>query len=131
MLISKVALIWLGIAVLAVANGFIREFIVAPKFGMQIALPLSGVTLSILVFIAAFYAFGFFGVRNRSTCLLIGAQWVLMTLAFEFLFGHYVAGKPWSVLVQNFNILKGDLFTLVLIVTFLSPYLVGRIRGAF
>ena len=59
----------------------------------------------------------------------IGLQWVVMTLLFEFIFGHYVTGKSWSALFQVFNIMQGDLFILILLVTLISPYLAAKIRG--
>jgi hypothetical protein len=128
-LIIKAALIWLGIACLAVGNGLVRENIIAPKLGASVALPLSGLMLSITVFAVTYFSFGFIGIRKPSTYFLIGAQWVLMTLAFELLFGHFVSGKSWSALFQTFNVAKGDLFTLVLVVSFLSPYAVAKIKG--
>jgi hypothetical protein len=52
-----------------------------------------------------------------------------MTLLFEFLFGHYVASKSWQDLLQVFNVLKGDLFLVVLVVSLFAPCLAARKRG--
>ena len=123
----KAALVWLGIACLAVANGVLREKLMVPQWGRHIALPLSGITLCMLVFLAAWFCRGFIGAKTGTVQWLVGVQWVLMTLAFEFLFGHYVAGKSWAVLLQSFNIATGDLFSLVLVVSLLSPRLAARI----
>ena len=123
----KAALIWLGIACLAVINGVLRENLMVPLWGRQIALPLSGVTLCLLVFLSAWFSRGFIGAKTGVARLLVGIQWVLMTLAFEFLFGHYAVGKSWAILLQSFNIATGDLFSLVLVVSLLSPWLAARI----
>lgn len=125
----KAVLIWLVIAALAVANGIAREKLLVPMLGKDFALPLSGITLSCIVFIVTWLMFGLIGAKSPRTCFWIGGQWVLMTLAFEFLFGHFVVGKPWSVLLQNFNVATGDLFVLVLLVSFLAPYWVARLKG--
>lgn len=125
----KVALVWFGISILAVVNGTLRQFVLVPHLGMGIALPLSGLILAFLILLVTYLTSGFLGVHTTSTYLLIGTQWVVMTLAFEFLFGHYVVGKSWPELLQGFNILKGDLFSLVVLVTFWAPYLVGKIRN--
>lgn len=111
------------------ANGTFRQYVLVPNLGMAVALPLSGLTLSLLVLVMTYLCTGFLGVESRSACFLVGAQWVLMTLAFEFLFGHFAVGKPWSELLQTFNILKGDLFSLVLLVTFFAPYLMAKAKG--
>jgi len=61
--------------------------------------------------------------------LLIGALWLTLTVAFEFGFGHYVMGHSWRYLLADYNILKGRLWSLVLLVTFVSPlfwrYIIG------
>ncbi len=51
---------------------------------------------------------------------------MVMTLIFEFLFGHYVAGKSWSSILLVFNIMNGDLFVIVLVVSLITPLLVAK-----
>lgn len=126
--IPKAALVWLGIACLAIVNGVVRENILVPVLGMPVALPLSGVTLSLLVFLMSWFTFDFFGKQTRAVYFLIGIQWVLMTLVFEFVFGHYVAGKPWPVILEIFDIAGGNLMPLVLLVSLLAPYWVARLK---
>lgn len=125
----KAILIWLAIALLAIANGVLRDLMFTPLIGRNIALPLSGLSLSIIVLVVTYFGLGFIGKLTEKTCWLIGLQWVLMTLAFEFLFGHYVAGKSWAELLQTFNILQGDLFLLVLLVSLVSPRLLAKYKG--
>ena len=125
----KAVVVWVGIACLAVVNGLIREKIIAPVLGVNIALPVSGFMLSVIVFVVTYLSFGLIKADSQKACILIGILWVMMTLCFEFIFGHFVANKSWSVLLQNFNITNGDLFILVLLVTLISPYAVARMKG--
>lgn len=55
------------------------------------------------------------------------SRWEL-TLGFEFGAGRY-AGKPWSVILADYDVMRGRLWVLVPIITFLAPYWVGRARG--
>lgn len=128
-IVIKAGLIWFCIVCLAIVNGLIREFLFVPLFGASAALPLSGLSLGVIIFAVAFMAIGFIGASSKKSCYLVGTQWVLMTLAFEFLFGHFVAGKSWQELMQVFNLARGDLFLLVLLTSFLSPHIVARIKG--
>lgn len=128
-LISKVAAIWLLIALLAIANGILREKLMAPLFGVNAAVPLSGITLALIVFAVTYLTFPVIGIQNAAAYLLIGAQWLLMTLFFEFILGHYVIGQSWNELFQVFNLLKGNLFIFVLISSLFSPYIVARLKG--
>ena len=125
----KATLIWLVIAVLAIANGTLREFVLAPVIGHAWALPLSGISLSLIVLLVTHLAFSFLGAHTPAARWLVGVQWVLMTLLLEFGFGHYVAGKSWAELLRSLNVLTGDLFLLVLLVSLLAPSLVARMKN--
>jgi hypothetical protein len=127
-LFLKAAVIWFIIAIFAVINGIFRESIITPYFGEAVALPTSGITLSIIIFTITYYSFKLFDKNKYRTYLYIGIQWVTMTLIFEFVFGHYVIGKSWSELLHVFNILEGNLFIIALLASFFSPLLVARIK---
>ena len=128
-LLVKAGLVWVVIAALAIFNGVLRESLFVPQWGRGLALPLSGLSLCAIVFSVTYLSFSFLGERTANTYLLIGLEWVIITLAFEFLFGHWVAGKAWNEILQTFNILKGDLFILVLLTSLLSPVLVAKMKG--
>ncbi len=124
----KASVIWVVIALLAIANGLVRETLLVSTLGPSIALPVSGMLLSFIVFIVTYLSFPLFAKNKSLTYFLIGLQWVFMTLLFEFLFGHYVVGRSWSDIIQVFNIMKGNLFIIVLIVSLFSPLLVAKIK---
>jgi len=60
---------------------------------------------------------------------LIGIIWLVLTLAFEFGVGHFVMKKSWNTLLEDYNILKGRTWVLVLVVTLCGPYLAGSMIG--
>jgi len=125
----KASLIWLLIAVCAVINGVVRESLLAPSLGSDIALPISGITLSLIILVVTYLTFNFLQLAIRAQCFKVGAQWFAMTLLFEFGFGHYVAGKPWYEIFQVFNVMAGDLFLLVLVTCLFAPLLVSKIKA--
>lgn len=61
----------------------------------------------------------------------VAVLWVSMTVAFEFGFGHFVAGRPWAVLLADYNILQGRIWVLVPVTVASAPYLTARLRGLF
>ena len=128
-MLFKAIAIWLAIVFAAILNGIFREKLLVPVTGPALALPLSGVLLSVLVFLVALMLVPFIGSSDRNIYIGIGFLWVVLTLVFEFLFGHFVAGKSWREIFQVFNVRKGDLFVVVLIVTAISPWLAARVRG--
>jgi len=129
-ILVKATLIWTIIAALAIANGALREQVLVPAIGARIALPVSGILLSVVVFLVTWCCYRLIAGRRKLTYLLIGLQWVLMTLSFEFVSGHFVAGKPWPEIFRVFNLMQGDLFIVVLAVSLVSPLLVAKIRDA-
>jgi hypothetical protein len=85
--------------------------------------------LSVIVFLIAFITTPWFGSPESKLYKIIGIAWFALTLAFEFLFGHFVAGKPWHEIAQVFDVRKGDLFILALFGTLIAPWLSAKVRG--
>lgn len=128
-LVIRASLIWLLIAVLAIVNGIFRESLLVPLIGHSAALPVSGISLSSIIFIVTYFVFPMFGKRSFQTYFFIGLQWVLMTLIFELVFGHYIIGKPWPVIFEVFNVYQGNLFVIVLLTSLFSPFIVAKIKS--
>ena len=123
--------VWLVILVAAMLNGAFREKVLVSVTGANVALPLSGILLAVLVFAVTLALVSFIGSTESNVYILVGLLWVMLTLSFEIFFGHYVEGKSWGKIIMVFNIQKGDLFLLVLIVTAISPWLAAKVRGIF
>jgi hypothetical protein len=47
--------------------------------------------------------------------------WLGLTLAFEFLVGHYAFGTSWNELLADYDILNGRLWLLVLVAALTAP----------
>jgi hypothetical protein len=62
--------------------------------------------------------------------LSVGALWSVLTLAFEFVVGHYGFGKAWSELLADYDLRHGRIWVAVLIVTLLAPLWAVRLRQA-
>jgi hypothetical protein len=124
----KGAVIWLLLVAVAVGNGVFRDTVLARVSSPALALPLSGVMLALLILLVAFLSVPLIASRRARVYWSVGLLWVSLTLAFELLFGHYAAGKPWNEIWQVFNVAGGDLFLPVLVVSGLAPWLAARAR---
>lgn len=85
--------------------------------------------LWLLVFLVAYGGVGWIAVDRPGLYRAVGLFWVMLTLSFEYLFGHFVAGKSWQEINQVFDLSRGDLFVVVLVVTAVSPVVCARLRG--
>jgi hypothetical protein len=124
----KVVAIWASFIPVAILNGTFRELCLAPFLGPRLALPLSGITAGLLFFLLTFFTISWLGRLNAREYWGVGLAWLLMTVPFEFLFGRLVAHKSWSELLQSYNLLSGNLWTLVLLAIACSPRLVAKFR---
>jgi hypothetical protein len=89
--------------VIGVANGVGREATFARCFGERTAHNLSALTG-----IAAFASYFSFLQRrwplaSDRDALKIGGRWLLMTIAFEFVFGRLVAKLSWRELLADYT----------------------------
>lgn len=66
-------------------------------------------------------------IKDAKTLLGIGFFWVVITVIFEFVFGHYVMGLSWQKLFADYNLFNGRLRALVLLNNFFAPIISGKI----
>jgi hypothetical protein len=122
-------LLWLVFVVLAIGNGWLRETLLISRLGTSTAHVVSTVILCGLIAGAAWAAIPWLAPTGQSEAWTLGALWLVLTLAFEFGFGHFVAHKAWSELAADYNLLAGRVWVLVPITVLLAPIVAARGRG--
>ncbi len=128
-MILKYALLWMPLVFIAIVNGAIRDFTYKSALGELAAHQLSTLT-GIILFGLYIWAIGLkWKLGSARQAITVGFIWLTLTVAFEFLFFHYVAGEPWSVLLDAYNILEGKIWVAVLIFVAIAPYLSYRIHS--
>ncbi len=120
---------WVGMVILAIINGIIREKIYAQYMSELAAHQLSTLIAIILFGIYIYFLTGIFNIQSVKQALLIGGIWLTMTVIFEFVFGHFVAGHSWSRLFMDYNLFRGRVWILVLVWILVAPYVCYRIRS--
>lgn len=125
---AKALVVWLGILLLAIANGALREAVLIPRLGTPAGLILSGTLLSALIVGVAYMSFSWLAMPRPSYVWAVGLGWLLLTVVFEFSFGLW-QGKSWSVILEAYTFKGGNIWPIVLVVTALAPYLADKLRG--
>jgi hypothetical protein len=118
---GRAAAAWLGILVIANVNGALREFLLVPLLGATVAHAISTILLCLLVLILARATIGWMGPRSAGEAWRVGLLWLALTLAFEFLAGHYLFGNSWERLLSEYNLAAGRIWSIVPLVTLLAP----------
>jgi len=127
----RAVIVWMTIVPVAIVNGAVRDLLIAPSAGDPIARALSCLTLSAAVLLIAKLSIGWMGPRSASDAWTIGGVWLTLTLAFEFLVGHYVFGTPWEELAGDYDLLAGRLWVVVLATALCAPRLSLRMPRHF
>ncbi len=119
--------VWALMAVIAVANGILRETALVPRLGQSRAHVLS---TALLVLAILGVSAAFFGLTETaySTAQLafVGIGWTALTVGFEFLVG-YLEGTPVSVTLGQYDVTAGQVWIAVPITLLVSPLLFGYV----
>ena len=128
-MVFRATLIWLLLLVVAVGSGILRAEFLTPRMGEQSAHVIGTLVVVAVFGLAIWYSTPWIvpGLDRRALAWL-GIGWVVATVAFEFLFGHYIAGHSWTRLTADYNLAAGRLWVLVLLTVLLMPSVAGYAR---
>ncbi len=121
--------VWIAMLIIASVNGALRQAVLIPAVGDVAGRAISTLMLAALIALLTWATIGWIGPQSSAHAGLIGAMWVMLTLAVEFLAGHYLFGTPWPALLEDYNVLRGRIWILVLIVTAIAPRVCAALRG--
>jgi hypothetical protein len=118
---------WFVLLLVAMLNGVLRESTYGRYVSELSAHQLSSV-IGILLFAVVIHRY----VRrwppaSAREAWYIGLFWMVLTVAFEFLFFHYVGGHSWEALLANYDMSAGRLWPLILLWVAVAPYLFFRL----
>lgn len=124
----KYILIWVPMIFIAILNGTIRQYWYNRHMSELHAHQLSTLTAILLFALYTGVATRIWKPVSAAQAVAIGILWLGLTVAFEFLFGHYIAKHDWGRLLQDYNIFAGRVWVAVLIWVTVAPYLFYRLR---
>lgn len=121
-------IMWVILAVLAIINGSIREFAIKKYIGDPWAHHISVITGIGIIFIASLIFFSIFkSLFKLKDAILIGLSWLILTAAFELIFGHFIRGFSMEELLKQYDLFGGESWVLFLIGIALAPWAALRI----
>jgi hypothetical protein len=124
MSILKIIGMWLLFIPVPVINGFLREKWYKPALGELPAHIIGSIAVSLLYLIYVFLFFKKSILEYSSAQLfLMGGIWLVLTLIFEFGIG-VAAGRSWEYMLSDYDVLKGRIWPMVLLIIFFSPFIV-------
>jgi hypothetical protein len=121
--------IWLFLIVAEIVHGILRAIVLVPMVGEFRSNQIGVFTGSAIILVIAYLTIRWIGAKRTNELLLVGLIWLLLTVAFEVLFGRFVVGLSWERLATGYNMLNGGLMPLGLLVLFFSPMIAAKFRG--
>ena len=121
-------LAWLVMLLVAVANGALRDFSYGRYVSELHAHQLSTLSGMVLLGLVIWAYVHFWSPASALQALFVGLFWMALTVVFEFLFFHYVAGHSWQDLLSNYDLMHGRIWVLLLAWVALAPCLFYRLR---
>lgn len=107
--------------VLGVINGVFRGLVLMHFMSEFRAKQLSSVLLVILLFVYTHLIYDRLNLRTTKDALFTGLLWMVLTVAFEFVLGYVLLNQPLDVMLQEYNVLDGKFWALVIILIFFLP----------
>jgi len=128
MLVVRALVVWLVMMGVEFAHGGLRTIFLSPLLGDFRARQVSVFSGSVLIVLIACLFARWLRAETTAARLMVGFFWLGLTLLFELSLARYVFRRSWESLASDFNLLKGGLLPIGLVVLTLSPLLAARLR---
>jgi len=122
-MLCKYSFAWVGMVLLAITNGGLRDLLYKSRLGDIAAHQLS--TVLLLLLLAGYFRLlaSAWPLASSPQAWTVGLIWLLLTLAFEFGFGHFIAGHSWNHLFADYNLRAGRVWILIPLWVLVGPAL--------
>jgi hypothetical protein len=127
-IVARSSAIWLVLIVAEIVHGISRAIVLVPWVGEFRSNQIGVFTGSAIILVIAYFTIRWIGAERPNQLLLVGLIWLLLTVAFEVLFGRFVVGLTWERVAADYNVLQGGLMPVGLMVLFFSPRIAAKLR---
>jgi hypothetical protein len=114
---------------IAILNAVIREKICTKFFRELTCHQLFTLMLMIMMSLYTWMIYPLLKIEQSGEAWLNGIIWLLLTLIFEFFAGHYIFKNSWTRLFQDYNLIKGRVWSLFILFILILPYLIYGIKN--
>jgi len=120
-------LAWVPMILIAIVNGAVRDLGYAKHTTELRAHQISTLSAAILFAIYVWVIARRWPLQSPAQAIMVGGVWFMLTIAFELLFGHFVARSSWAKLAADYKLHRGRLWPLLLLWLFALPYICYRL----
>lgn len=125
----KYLAVWFVMLLVSVANGAVRDITYGLYVDELTAHQISMATGILLLGLVIWLCSAIVPVACGREAITLGLFWAALTIAFEFLFFHFVGGHSWAELLASYNVLQGRVWVFVVLWVAVAPWIFFRLRG--
>jgi len=127
MVILRSLVVWLFIVLTEILHGVARTLFIAPYIGDFHSRQIGVFTGSVLILTIAILFIKWIAAKSIFQLLGIGFFWLVLMLSFEITFGLLV-GSSWERIISDYNLIKGGLLPIGMLILMLSPLIAAKVR---
>ena len=119
--------VWVCIIVVETLHGIARTFL-APAIGDFRARQVAVFTGSLLIVLVATLSIGWLRPANIREAVCVGIVWLVLTLTFEIALGRLVVHASWPRIASDYDLPRGGLLPIGLLVLAGAPLIAAKLR---
>ena len=120
--------VWLAIIAAETLHGIARGIVLVPSVGDFRARQIGVFVGAAIILTIAAASIRWIRPASAGDALGLGAVWLVLTLAFEILFGRCVAHASWSRILSDYDLPHGGLLPIGLVVLATAPLAAAKFR---
>ncbi len=128
MWLLRAFVVWLVMMIVETVHGVLRTLLLVPLVGDFHARQLGVITGSLLIFGIAWLFVRWVRAGTTVRLLVVGLEWMALTVLFEIGLGILILGLPWERGADDYDLRQGGFMGLGLLLMALSPLLTDKLR---
>lgn len=130
-MIFKAFLIWIVIAIAETLNGVLRVRLLNPRVGDKSARRISLFSGSTIILTIGWFTVPWIAPESHIDSLMIGALWLALMLCYDIGLARFVFRMPYHRIAADFDITKGNLLGIGMLILFATPILIRIFRDLY
>ena len=126
--LARGLVVWFVIVVVESLHGIARQLLLEPLIGDFRARQVSVFIGAALIVAITFIFVRWLKASRKVDFILVGAAWVILTAGFEIMLGRFVMGVSWERIASDYDLVKGGLMPLGLLVMLFAPLTMAIIQ---
>jgi len=120
--------VWVCIIFVETLHGIARTLFLAPVIGDFRARQIAVFTGSLLIVLVTTLSIGWLRPANIREAAIVGFVWLVLTLTFEIAFGRFVVHASWAQIASDYDLPRGGLLPIGLLVLAGAPLIAAKLR---